>query len=162
MQVGELCARLDISYRHGRYVLEQGIMPKGVDEAPTRGHHRQLSPGQAFWLGIVLKLKDSGVQAPLAGQIADYAREALQTITQSLGWEPTFEPFGGHFDTRQRWFVDVGDLRYIRLVTDANPSRRGRLDEFAWFPLGNGRTVDARPVVIMRLDIVRLAQLLRG
>ena len=59
MKVGELCERLDVSYRDARYVLEEGILPKGVDENPGKGDHRDLTNDQAFWLAIVLLLKAS-------------------------------------------------------------------------------------------------------
>src|SRR5262245_45198368 len=115
MQLGELCRRLDVPYRHARYVLEEGVLPRGVAENPGRGEHRQLDPAQAFWLGIVLMLKRSGVKTPLAGQIANFAREAVRSVAQSLNWEGTFEPFLGRFETQHQWFVDIGDLSYVRL-----------------------------------------------
>jgi hypothetical protein len=161
MQLGELCQRLDVPYRHARYILERGILPGGVDRNPDRGNHRQLTSAQAFWLGIVLKLKESGVRAPLAGQIADYAEESVRTISQGLSWEPGFQPFEGWLETERQWFVDVGDLHYIRIVTDANPSRRGLYD-FDWSEIGKRKRAEVTPVVILRLDLARMARLLRG
>lgn len=161
MQLGELCTRLDVPYRHARYILERGILPEGVERNPDRGNHRQLNSGQAFWLGIVLKLKESGVRAPLAGQIADYAEESVRTITQGLNWEPSFQPFEGWLETAKQWFVDVGDLRYIRIVTDANPSQRDPYD-FKWSVIGTRKVAPVTPVVILRLDLARMALLLRG
>ena len=161
IQLGELCRRLDVPYRHARYVLEEGILPEGVESEPERGHHRQLTPAQAFWLGIVLKLKQSAVKAPLAARIADFAKEAVRAVTQNLNWESTFSPFDGKLDTPHLWFVDVGDLAYIRLATDAHPGVEG-LYEFPW------RYVDRRemapgamPAVIIRVDIARIARLIR-
>jgi hypothetical protein len=162
MQVGELCQRLSVPYRHARYALERGILPRGVAENPGRGDHRQLDAAQAFWLGIVLMLKQSGVKTPLAGQIADFAREAVRGVSQHLNWERTFEPFLGRFETRHRWFVDIGDLQYVRLATTANPSHSG-LYEFPWSAVGKGKPAEGTvPVVILRLDLSRLAQLLCG
>lgn len=161
MQLGELCERLEVPYRHARYILERGILPGGVDRNPDRGNHRQLNSAQAFWLGIVLKLKESGVKAPLAGQVANYAEESVRTITQSLNWEPSFQPFAGWLETARQWFVDVGDLRYIRIVTDANPSHQGPY-EFEWLVIGTKKQARVTPVVILRLDLARMARLLRG
>src|SRR3954452_17783240 len=121
IQLGELCRRLDVPYRHARYVLEEGILPEGVESEPERGHHRQLTPAQAFWLGIVLKLKQSAVKTPLAARIADFARLAVRSVSQNLAWDPRFSPFDGGLATEGRWYVDVGDLAYIRLATDTNP-----------------------------------------
>lgn len=159
MQLGELCRRLDVPLRHGRYVLEQGIVPKGVEESPDRGNHRQLGAGQAFWLGIVLKLKEAGLKTPLARQVADFAEEGLRGITQNLNWEWPFHPFQGQLWTEQQWYIDVGDLRYIRIVTDTNPSHEG-LYEFPWSIVGKRKTAEVRPIVILRLDVAGLARLL--
>ena len=160
IQLGELCRRLDVPYRHARYVLEEGLLPEGVDPDPERGHHRQLTPAQAFWLGIVLKLKQSAVKTPLAAQIADFAKEAVRAVTQNLNWESRFSPFDGKLETESRWYVDVGDLTYIRLATDTNPSVQG-LYEFPW------RYVDRReeakgvvPAVLIRVDLARIARLI--
>ena len=162
MQVGELCTRLKVPYRHARYVLEQGILPAGVEEKPGRGDHRQLAPAQAFWLGIVLMLKQSGVQTPMAGKIADFARDAVRSVTQNLNWEFTFEPFLGRFETEQQWFVDIGDLRYVRLATTANPSHDGLYEFLPWSDMVKRRPVKGiRPVVILRLDLSSLAQRFR-
>jgi len=161
IQLGELCRRLDVPYRHARYVLEEGLLPEGVDAGPERGHHRQLAPAQAFWLGIVLKLKQSAVRAPLAARIADFAKEAVRAVTQNLNWERPFSPFDGRLETEGRWYVDVGDLQYIRLATDRHPSVEG-LYEFPW------RHVDRRaeakgvePAVLIRVDIARIARMIR-
>ncbi len=161
MQVGELCDRLQVKYRHARYVCEEGYLPKGVDPNPDKGHHRELGPAQAFWLGIVLKLKQSGVKTPLASQIADFAREGLRTVTQSLNWEWTFDPFNGKLETRHKWFVDIGDLTYVRIATTANPSYRGKTYDFPWSLIGRRQeAADAAPVVIVRVDLSRLGHLL--
>src|SRR4051812_21388691 len=150
--LGELSRRLDPPYRHARYVLEEGILPDGVEPDPERGHHRQLTPAQAFWLGIVLKLKQSAVRAPLAARIADFAKEAVRTVTQNLNWEHPFSPFDGKLETINRWYVDVGDLTYIRLVTDTNPSVQG-LHEFSWRHVDRNEAADGVvPAVIVRVD----------
>lgn len=162
MKVGEFCDRLGVPYRHVRYVLEEGILPKGVAVEPGRGEHRDLDPVQAFWLGIVLKLKESGVKTPLAGQIADFARDGVRGVAGNLNWEHGFNPFLGRFETANRWYVDIGDVTYVRIATTANPSHDG-LYEFPWSVIGKRQTDEhAAPVVIIRLDIARLAAMLRG
>jgi hypothetical protein len=161
MQVGELCKRLKVPYRHARYVLEQAILPEGVEEKPGRGDHRQLSRAQAFWLGIVLMLKRSGVRAPLAGKIADFARDAVRGVTQNLNWDWTFAPFLGKFESRFRWFVDIGDLEYVRLATTAHPGHEG-VYEFSWSFISQLKTAEGvAPIVTLRIDLGRLANLLR-
>lgn len=161
MKLAEFCRRIDVPYRHARYVLEQGILPAGVADQPGRGEHRDLDPTQAFWLAVVLKLKASGVQAPVAGQVADFVREGVQGITRQLNWDPGFHPFVGRMDTEYRWYVDVGDLSYLRMVTDANPSGGSRLEEFPWVRLGSRKQVKADPVVVLRTNLTRLAALLK-
>lgn len=158
MKLGELCDRLKVPYRHARYLLEQGILPTGVAESPGRGEHRDLKPAQAFWLGIVMMLKQNGLNATIAGRIADFAREGVRGITQNLNWEYPFEPFLGKFETENLWFVDIGDLEYVRMATTANPSFEG-LYEFPWSLIGKRQTAnDASPIVIIRLDLSRLAR----
>jgi hypothetical protein len=163
IQLAELCTRLRVPYRHARYVLEEGILPRGVDPAPDRGNHRQLTPSQAFWLGIVLKLKESGVRTSLAQEIANFAKKALRDLTQGFSWEPGFCPFDGRLNTEYVWYIDVGDLTVIRVVTNAE-SDGEELKELPWRRLGRDLEVasGAAPVVVLRLDIGQLAGLLRG
>ena len=40
MQIGELARKIEVPYRHVRYILEQGLIPEGVDQSPGRGEHR--------------------------------------------------------------------------------------------------------------------------
>jgi hypothetical protein len=162
MRVSELSERLGVGYRDVRYVMEQGVLPAGVDESPGRGEHRDLTPAQAFWLAIVLVLKRSGVKVPVAGRVADFARRAVKGVARNLNWEHPFDPFAGQFATENGWWVDVGDLTYIRLVTTANPSVRGQY-EFDWTELAtNSLAKAAAPVATLRLDLSRLARLLGG
>src|SRR5436305_15234084 len=99
MKVGEFCQRLGVPYRHARYALEEGILPAGVAPEPGRGEHRDLAPAQAFWLSVVLKLKQNGIKTPLAGQIADFALEGARGIGSNLGWDHRFNPFAGRLYT---------------------------------------------------------------
>jgi hypothetical protein len=161
--IGELCRRLDVPYRHMRYVLERGILPAGVDRSPDRGNHRLITAAQAFWLGVVLKLKQSGLRAPLAGKIADFTVEGLRGIAQNLNWEWPFAPHLGRLRTDNQWYVDIGDLRYVRIVTSASPSNTSGLEEFPWFLIGKRKTIEGvAPVVTIRLDVALLGRLLLG
>ena len=158
MGVGELAERLGAKYRDVRYVLEQGVVPAGVDESPGRGEHRDLTTAQAFWLAIVLSLKSNGVRTPLAGAIADYTRNVVQAVAQNLPWDREFDPFRGLMTTEFDWFVECGDLRYVRAVTNAIPKIGGRLDPAGWTSIATKRLVkDAAPIVIIRIDLGRLA-----
>lgn len=162
IQLGEICDMLDVGLRDARYVLEQGYIPKGVTESPESGNYRQFGPGQAFWLGMVLKLKAVGIKVQLAATIADYAVHSLRGITQNLNWDWRFLPESGRFDTDHQYYVDVGDLKYVRFVTNANPSMGGKLEEFPWKTINRKRTAseDARPCVTIRLDLTQIAGLL--
>ena len=159
--LGELCRRLDVSYRDARYVLEQGLLPAGVDAEPDRGNHRRLTPGQAFWLGIVLKLKESGIKAPLAAKIAEFARRGVKGVSMNIAWDYRFSPFDGHLETEFQWYIDVGDLVHVRVVTDSRPGNRG-LYEFPWCCMDRSATPDGfRPTITIRVDISLIARRLR-
>jgi hypothetical protein len=160
MKVGEMTTRLAVPYRQVRYVLEQGILPKGVNADPGRGDHRELDHAQAFWLAIVLKLKMSGLKTSMAKQVADFAEEGVRGIAANLNWDYRFNPFIGRFESENQWYVDIGDLEYVRMATDANPSHQG-LYEFPWSKLGKCKTVGVKPIVIIRLDLSELASWLR-
>jgi hypothetical protein len=161
MQVGELCERLGVPYREVRYVLERGILPRGVEEKPGRGLHRDLNAGQAFWLGLVLVLKQAGVTAPLAREIADYCRMHHRGVAQHEGWDWNFQPFSGKLQTEELWLVEIADGRYMRLATTANPSHQG-LYRFPWSEIGKNKAIEnVKPVTIITVDLSRLADLLR-
>ncbi len=164
IRLGEFCELLNVRSRDARYVLEQGHVPAGVSESPDSGNYRYFGPGQAFWLGMVLKLKAVGIKTPLAATIADYAAKSLRGVTQNLNWDWTFFPGAGRFDTEHQYYVDVGDLDYVRFVTDANPSLGGKLDEFPWSPVEGRSKVpeNTRPCVIIRLDLTQISRLLSG
>lgn len=159
MQIAELASRLKVPYRHVRYVLEQGILPKGVPESPGRGEHRDLTPQQAFWLAIVLVLKENGINAPQAGEIARVAQHAISGRAANAEWDHYYNPWQGRFETEFQWFFDVGDLTYFRVATTANPSFDG-LYEGAWNTIKSPRRLakGAEPVVIIRLDVTRLGR----
>src|SRR5262245_37702367 len=97
ISVGELCRRAEVPYRDVRYVLERGILPNGVDPNPDRGNHRLLTGGQAFWLAMVLRLKQQGIRAPVARQITEFAKDAIRGIAGNASFDPRFHPFLGQF-----------------------------------------------------------------
>lgn len=161
MQLSEFCERLQINYRAARYVLEQGLIPKGLDPHPSKGNHRLLTAGQTYWLGFLHYLKQSGVTSPVAAQIADYAAESVSTMCQQLNYDPSFSPFKGRLLTERIWSIEVGDLQVIRVKCDRDPS--GRPFVSGWSLLGKRKTIDAfEPFVTLEVNLTRLANRLRG
>ncbi len=158
IKLRDICRALGIRDRYARYVLERGFVPKGVCEAPGSGEHREFSPYQAFWLGMVLMLKESGLKTPLAARIADYAEGSVRTAAQNLGWDWQFLPREGRFDTEHQYWVEVADVKYIRLVTDSCPSQIEPY-KFDWHKITKlGVPVkDVRPCVLLRLDLTLIA-----
>jgi hypothetical protein len=160
-QLQDLCRRLEVSPRDARYLCERSWLPEGVDREPGRGNHRQLSARQAVWLGVVLKLKGAGIKTPLAARIGAFV-ENIRSVTRNLGWDWTFAPFDGAFDTDHQWYMEVADTRFIRFVTDANPSKAG-LGELPWIDMETRQHApDRLPIVCIRVDVSALARLLRG
>jgi|GEM_PF-2422232 len=164
IQLGTICKRLGVSQRDARYVLERKFVPEGIEESPQSGNHRQFGPGQAFWLAMVLKLKQNGIPVPLAAAIATYGEQVLRGVTQNLGWDWRFFPRGGRFDTEQQYYLDIGDRKYVRLVTDANPSKGGKLEYFPWQNVNDTKKTrpDLTPYVLIRLDLTLIARQLAG
>lgn len=163
IQLGEICERLQIRERDARYVLERGYVPEGVPASPVSGNHRQFGPGQAFWLGMVLKLKQAGIKTPIAAEIADLATRALRSTTQNLSWDPNFLPEEGRFETERQYYLELGDGEYVQFVTDASPSGGGRFESFGWSRLTRrGKLAAAphgyRPCVVVRLDLSLIAR----
>ena len=154
MKVGELCERLDVSYRDARYVLEEGILPKGVDENPGKGDHRDLTNDQAFWLAIVLLLKQNGVKPLIAGKIASYASSLMQyTGPDKLGYD-VFEPADGLFNTGLEWYLDIGDLRSYRMETISTLGKNKFPEIEPWRDFETHELAqNNRPLVIIRIDI---------
>src|SRR4051794_20078644 len=114
IRLHELCECLQVPVRHVRYVLEKGFLPQGVEEAPNSGNHRQFDAAQAFWLAILLKLKENGIATPLAAEITGYAYSSVRTVTQNLGWEPQFMPHLGRLQTKHDYYIEIADHKYIR------------------------------------------------
>ena len=162
MKMQELCERINVAPRQLKYLLEQGMIPPGVDPSPSTGHHRQLTLGQAFWLAVVLKLKQAGVAAPLASDITNYVKRHLRGITRNLNWDFQFSPFDGDLTSSFWWCVEIGDNEFIHLLTDGNPSRKGVVYEFPWYRIGGNKEVlDPRPAACVRIDLTRIAEMLR-
>ncbi len=159
IQLHEICEALDVRDRDARYVLERGFVPKGVYVKPASGTHRQFSGGQAYWLGLVLKLKATGIKTPLAAEIADYAARCIQTVTQNLGWEASFLPTQGRLETKNGYKVEIADLKFIRFGTDAGPSTKG-IEWFDWHLVKKpGKPIkDVQPYVVIAVDLAHLAR----
>ena len=157
-----LCERISVNYDEARYTLARGVLPKGVKGEPGRGNHRVFTDSQAFHLAVVLKLKAAGITTPLAATISEWSRR-VQHMSVNLSWDPQFAPFAGKFTTERRWLVDIGDARFVRLGTDANPSGGGQLNVLPWVDMNTHKKCkSAQPAVIFRIDLVRIAELLIG
>jgi hypothetical protein len=159
IQLSDICEALDVGDRDARYVLERGFVPKGVPAKPASGTHRQFSDEQAFWFGLVLKLKATGIQTPLAAAIADYATRSIQTVTPNLGWEVDFMPKQWHLDTKHGYKVEIADLKYIRFGTNTNPSKK----DYEWSDWHRvkkpGQPIrDLQPYVVISVDLAHLAR----
>lgn len=141
-------------------MLEQGYVPKGISSSPRSGHHRQFGPGEAFWLSMVLKLKENGMPVPMSADVANFAERALQMVTHSLNWDWKFAPRKGQFDTQRQYFVDVGDRAYVRFVCNANPSLGGELECLEWHRVIDWNQVkgDFAPYLVLRLDLTLIAR----
>jgi hypothetical protein len=160
IQLKDFCKLFSFEDRQVRFVLEQGFVPEGVAQHPSTGNRREFGPRQAFWLAIVLQLKNNGIKTPTASRLANAASEGVRIVAQNLSWDWTFLPIEGWFETDHQYLLDIGDLKYIRLVTDANPSIQG-LYEFPWQPIRSRTQIfDLKPFVILRLDLTRIARVL--
>lgn len=161
IRLKDFCQLFDVEDREVRYILEEGHVPTGVADHPNTGNHREFGPESAFWLAVVVKLRQAGVKTPFSAKVADFAVRGLRTVTQNLSWDPSFLPMHGWFDTDHEYCLDVGDLKYIRMATDANPSRDG-LYTFDWSAIRGRRRVDPKftPFVIFRVDLTQIARVL--
>ena len=92
----------------------------------------------------------------MAGEIADYTKSELRTFKQSTK-DRWFQPFRGEMYTEYEWFVEIGDSTFIRLVTNAIPNVKG-LHMGPWSYLGKQTTAEGvHPLVVVRVDLARLA-----
>ncbi len=161
IQLGDLCLLFDFPAREVRYLLERGFVPPGVDKSPSTGNRREFGPGAAFWLAIAVLLRRNGLNASAAAEVAGLATEGVRTISQNLSWDPGFLPLAGYFKTDHEYLLDIGDRAYVRILTDSCPSQTG-LYQFGWRHLKSSSSLqlDVQPLVILRLDIRRIAEVL--
>jgi hypothetical protein len=161
LKLKEICERLGVDYDEARYTLAQGALPEGVTADPGKGNHRVFEPSQAFTLAIILKLKAVGISTAVAKNSAEWSWVA-QRMAVNLGYDVPFAPFDGKLQSEKEWYLEVGDLRYARIVTNANPSKTG-YDIPSWVDMTNHRIEKrARAAIIFRIDLVRIAELLAG
>ena len=132
IQLRQFCELFNVEHREVRYILEQGYIPKGVMKSPSTGNRREFQPDHALWLGIVLKLKQVGLRTPLAAMVAERAVEGMTMVAQLYGWDYGLFPFKGRLHTDHNYFMDIGDLTYMRFVTDARPTRRDTRRAASW------------------------------
>jgi len=154
-----ICEALGTDYDEARYLLARGAIPAGVADLPGRGNHRLFSAHQALLLAVVLKAKDAGINGAIATTFADWTPR-IQQMAQNLGWDPQFAPLLGSGRSENRWLLEIGDARFVRVSTDANPSVEG-LYSTHWVDMRKRREVRAaRPAVILQIDLTRLSELL--
>lgn len=160
IQLKEFCRLFGFPDRPVRFVLEQGYVPTGVDEHPSTGNRREFGPRQAFWLAIAVLLRSNGMKTRTAAEMAELTTEGLRILSQNLVWDAAFLPMSGWFQTEYQHYLDVGDLRYVRLVTNANPSFEG-LFEFPWRSVKkSGSLKGIAPYVLLRVDLTKIAHVL--
>ena len=165
IQLGDFCKRLQCADREVRYILERGLVPPGVAVSPSTGNPRHFDFAQAFWLAVVIKLKQAGIKTSIAAVAADRIVRGLQSVTRGLGWDGRFLPKEGELETDHQYFFDIADAKHGRLVTDAEPSKKG-LVELPWFPLQADTKVRSlkvlEPILFIRIDLSQIARLVSG
>lgn len=164
VQIQQICQAFKVPYRSGNYVLQHGYIPDGVDPAPNSGTPRQFNAAQAFWMGMVLVLREEKIKTAAAVKIADYAWQSLRTVSEDLGWDPEFSPHQGRLRTKYQYLLEVAGSTRVRFGTSADPSGGGRVRYLAWHLVGKpGRAAaDFRPYVTVRLDLTRVAETVRS
>jgi hypothetical protein len=161
LKLQAICERIGADYDDARYTMAKGAIPKGVSSEPGKGNHRVFGSRDAFMVAIILKVRAAGVSTSIAKQVAEWST-SIQTMAVNLGWDWQFAPFSGRLHSDQEWYVEIGDVRFARVVTNSCPSNSG-YEATPWKDMTTGReNRTARPAVIFRVDIVRIAQLLNG
>lgn len=161
LKLKEICRRLGVDYDDARYTLAKGALPDGVAPEPGKGNHRVFEHRQAFMLAIILRLRAVGISTAVAKDIAEWSRH-VQGMAVNLGWDWHFAPFAGKLHSEKEWYLDVGDVKYARIVTNAYPGRDG-YEITPWVDMTTRREhKTARPAIIFRVDIVCIAELLAG
>ena len=147
-----------MNYRDARYVLAHGMVPEGVKTDPGRGKHRVFGDREAFWLAIVLKLKAAGIKPKLAAEMASWS-ERVRGFAVISGWDALFSPFDGRLVTENQWCLEVGDAKFVRLLSDATPGHEELLDVSGWVNMKSRKLCkDVEPTVTVRIDLSRLAR----
>lgn len=163
MQIGEIAERLKAPPRTLRYILEEGIVPTGVDPNPGRGEHRDLDVHQTFWLAMVVVLKQSGLKTPLAGAIAGEVMYRLVIASlprRSRKYEFDWSGETGGSTDEARWYAEVGDLVAVRLVVQP-PGQPHLTTEWETLRDRRQRVPTSEPLVTIRVDLTTLASILR-
>lgn len=165
-QIGQLAERIGVELRTLRFVIERGHVDRWVkhERSPGKGNHRQLSRGAAFAVALMAKLKLCGLKTPKAQRVVEIAHEGIRMLTQSLGWEHSFDPFRGNLKTDFKWTLEIGDGEAIQLATNANPSLGGKMETFPWISIdGKRRNLpDFTPIVTITIELSALAALVDG
>lgn len=157
MKIHELAQRLGVPYREVRYVLEQGHVPPGADKDPGRGEHREFSPGQVYWLAILLLLRTAcGMRTPFAAEVTENIRRGLDQLSFFVG-EDSFNPFRGKLDTRRDWAIEIGDGKHMRPGSRTSPG-----STWDWLPWTNlewsMQSKNYLPLVTVRIDLREVAR----
>ncbi len=161
MKQGELCDRLQVSKMLANRVIKSKSLPEGLKRHQKKGNHYVFNFRQAFWFGIVLKLRQSGVPTGDAEAIANAAKGLFAGLKRGRGWSDPFDPFRGGQHPSAEWTLEVGDLQAVRLATSAASGSQGAPKDLMWHSLdGHDVSEKFKPVVVLRLDLAYLAKLL--
>lgn len=161
LKLQAICERIGVDYDDARYTMAKGAIPVGISSEPGKGNHRVFGQSEAFLAAIILKVRAAGVSTAVAKEIADWSK-SIQTMAVNLGWDWQFAPFSGRLHSDREWYIEIGDVRFARVVTNSCPSNAG-YEATPWKDMTTRREDrTARPAVIFRVDIVRIAQLLAG
>lgn len=119
----------------------------------------ELAPQLRGDFASAQQLKECGMKAPTANMVASLTA-GMFGRADVRRWDTSFAPFQGRLTSNLNWYVELGDLRYIRLVAEsANGETVYRGD---WLPLDLSRpTMDVTPIVSIRVDLTQIARLLR-
>ena len=144
----------------GRYVLEEGHIPKGIPTNPAQRNAPPVRARPSILVGDAAQLKLTGLRTSLAAEIADFALVELRRINVDRDWETTLDLHEGVFRTEHQYYLDVGDYKQVRLATNANPTSGGRLEELPGGAIHAPRkSCGPRfPLVCVRVDLTKLAR----
>lgn len=157
IKLSELSARIDVEERELRYALARGIVPDGIPKTPGSGHHHQFDFRQSFWLAVAVRLKAAGLKTPLAGKIVKWCERDSRA-----GFFNT-SSFIGQLLSEETCRLEVGDAKYVRIVSYAKSGSPQQNRNTAWERLRKSRTcTDANPIVVVQVNLTELARLLLG